>query len=69
MIWPRTEADHRDREWFERHRDAYQEHARLWERHEICGCGDYLEDDEEKRDGVCWACAALGIRTAREAAG
>jgi len=36
-----------------------------YERREICGCGDVLLTQDERADGICETCKALGIRTPR----
>lgn len=65
MTWPRAYADRQDQEFADRMRGTHPKWIEWWERREICGCGDVLETETERRDGVCETCVALGTRTPR----
>lgn len=67
--WPRTPADHRDRSFFDDPPSGTSpEYVRAWYDRQICGCGDHLESDRERDDGICENCRELGVRTPRPSA-
>lgn len=65
MTWPRTIADRQDLSFARRMRGTHREWIERWKRRTICGCGDVLQTDDERRDGACETCVALGTRTPR----
>ena len=66
VFWPRTPQDEADKRFVESPPPGTsKDYIAAYRDHKICGCGDALETDRERKRGICEMCRKSGLRTVR----